>query len=90
MATETVRMSSKGQIVIPQDIRKEMHADEGTLFTIMSMDNTLILKKLKKPSKEELLRELERISKEGRKHLENAGIKESDIPDIVQRRRHSA
>ncbi|VVB81041.1 Uncharacterised protein [uncultured archaeon] len=35
MEVETVKMSSKGQIVIPQDIREELHASEGTVFSVV-------------------------------------------------------
>ena len=83
MVLETIKMSSRGQVVIPQDIREEIHASEGTLFSIMNNKDTLILKKIETPSKEELIKELEIIAKEGRKRAEKLGIKESDVPHLV-------
>lgn len=87
MNVEITRMSSKGQVVIPQDIRQEVKADEGTLFVVTSDKDTIILKKMEKPSKEVLLRQIEKMAVEGRKRLESIGIKESDIPKIVHRHR---
>ena len=84
---ETVKMSSKGQIVIPQDIREELNASEGTLFGVVRNKDTLILRKIEIPTKESLILELEGIAKEGRKRLEKKGIKESDIPALVKKSR---
>ena len=40
------RTSSKGQIVIPTDIRKKLQIKEGTVFAISTKKNILVLKKL--------------------------------------------
>ena len=80
-------MSSKGQIVIPKGIREELHAEEGTLFAVIGGKDTIVLKKVIRPSKAMLLRELEAVAKEGKKRLQKRGIKESDISEIVARRR---
>ena len=85
MTIETTKMSSKGQIVIPQDIREEIKAKEGTIFAILSSNDTIILKKIETPSKETLIKELTNIAREGRRRAEKLGIKESDIPDMVHR-----
>ena len=85
MPIETIKMSSKGQIVIPQDIREEINAEEGTIFSVISSNDAVILKKIKMPSKEELIKEFEKIAKEGSKRAERLGIKESDVPDIVHK-----
>ncbi len=89
MAIETIKMSSRGQVVIPQDIREELGAAEGTLFSVVSSKDTVILKKLETPSKEELIKELETIAKEGRKRAEKLGIKESDVLNLVHNVRKS-
>lgn len=88
MATETVRMSSKGQIVIPQDIREELEAGEGTVFAVAGTSDTIILKKIETPSTEKMLAALERISKIGKETLIKKGIKrEEDIVRIIHERR---
>ena len=87
MTVETVKMSSKGQVVIPQRMRKELHADAGTLFIALSGHGSIVLKKIETPSKQELLKNLERIAKEGQKRAEALGIKESDVPELIHRLR---
>ena len=89
MPAETIKMSSRGQIVIPQGIREELKASEGTIFSVVSAKDAIILKKIQTPSKEELLREMWAIASEGRKRAEKLGIKESDVPELVQRARKS-
>jgi AbrB family looped-hinge helix DNA binding protein len=79
MAIETVKMSSKGQIVIPQDIRQAIGADEGTVFAITSSDDALVLKKINIPSKEELLNNLKKIAVEAKAKLEKKGVNEAEL-----------
>ena len=46
---ETAKMSGRGQIIIPKDVREYIHARENTTFTIMPLDaETIIMKKLDK------------------------------------------
>lgn len=87
MTITTIKMSSKGQVVIPQRMRDELHAHEGTIFVALSSDGSIVLKKLETPSKEVLIQNLERIAKEGRKNAEALGIKESDVPELIHRLR---
>lgn len=81
MAVETIRMSSKGQIVIPQDLRDELGVHEGTLFAVVGSKDTIILKKIATPSKEEILRNLERIAKKAKAHLQSKGFTEKDLQE---------
>ena len=89
MPAETIKMSSRGQIVIPQEIREELKASEGTIFSVVSSKDAIILKKILTPSKEELIKEIGVIALAGRKRAEKLGIKESDVPELVQRVRKS-
>ena len=89
MPVETIKMSSRGQIVIPQDIREELKASEGTIFSVVSSKDAIILKKISVPSKEDLIKEIGAIALEGRKRAEKLGIKESNVPELVQRVRES-
>ena len=43
---EFTRVSSKGQIVIPKDIRDNLNLQEGDLLAAISEDNFIILKKI--------------------------------------------
>ena len=89
MPAETIKMSSRGQIVIPQDIREELKASEGTIFSVVSSKDAIILKKILVPSKEDLIKEFGAIALDGRKRAEKLGIRESDVPELVQRVRKS-
>ncbi len=84
MAVETIRMSSKGQLVIPQDIREEVHAEEGTVFMVVGSKDTIVLKKIITPSKEELIRNLGEFAKKMTPKMEKLGIKECDVPKIIK------
>ena len=65
MEIQTTKMSSRGQVVIPQRVREIVQADEGTLFTIMGSKDTIVLKKIKAHSRESLIRDLENMATEG-------------------------
>jgi len=76
-------MSSKGQIVIPQEMRNRLNAKEGTIFAILDNKDSILLKKIEIPKKEELIKDLENIAKEGRKRADKLGIKETDITKLI-------
>jgi AbrB family looped-hinge helix DNA binding protein len=59
----TIRVSSKGQIVIPQPVREQMGLEPGDTLVLARYGNALILKKLTLDS---LLEESERNFLEGR------------------------
>ena len=84
---ELTKMSTRGQIVIPQDIRTEMQLKAGEAFAIARTGDTLVLKRVTAPSKEELLAELKAMVTEGSKHVKKLGIKEKDVNAIIHRRR---
>lgn len=43
------KISSKGQIVIPRDIRERLNVKEGNLFVITDQNNSICLKKIEPP-----------------------------------------
>lgn len=43
---EITRLSSKGQIVIPQKIREELKLDEGSVLAIEHLNGVAVLKKI--------------------------------------------
>jgi AbrB family looped-hinge helix DNA binding protein len=44
---ETIKVSSRGQIVIPENVRKNHHIEEGTKLILIEQDSRLILEKEK-------------------------------------------
>ena len=61
---EITKLSSKGQLVIPESLRKNFEV--GTAFNVISMDDLIVLKKIQGLTKEEIqeMKELDRIWKE--------------------------
>ena len=49
----TTRMSSKGQVVIPEDIRKQLGLKAGSQFVVLGKDDVVILNAISPPSMEE-------------------------------------
>ena len=84
---ELTKMSSRGQIVIPQDIRKEMNLKEGETFAVVGSNDTLLLKRVVTPSKEEILKRFKAQVEEGQKIAKKMGIKESGVPKLIHRMR---
>jgi AbrB family looped-hinge helix DNA binding protein len=80
MATiETTKMSSKGQIVIPEDIRNRLGLKTGDKFLVKGDKDVVILKALTNPS----LEEFDGLIKTARKQAREAGLKRADIAKAV-------
>ena len=58
---ELTRVSSKGQVVIPTDVRKRLDIKEGSVFAVTSKRDMIILKKLDTKMKPEDLKTLKLI-----------------------------
>ena len=46
-------VSSRGQLVIPSDIREKMKINEGDIFAVSSVGKMLVMKKMKSPFTED-------------------------------------
>jgi AbrB family looped-hinge helix DNA binding protein len=76
---ETTRMSSKGQIVIPEEIRKRLGLKSGDKFLVVGDKDVVILKSISAPS----IDEFDDLISKARKQAESVGMKRSDITDAV-------
>ncbi|MBI2654514.1 hypothetical protein HYX02_06965 [Candidatus Woesearchaeota archaeon] len=56
---ETTKMSTRGQVIIPKDVRDYIRAEENTIFTVVPLDKNTIL--MKKMDKKKLLEEFRNI-----------------------------
>lgn len=63
MAIDTVRLSSKGQLVIPKRIREELALEEGEDLVVINRGNQIIIRRL---TLEELLAEAREAYHQGR------------------------
>ena len=46
LTMETIKLSSKGQIVIPQKMRSELKMNEGSILGIEKMKDIIVIKKI--------------------------------------------
>jgi AbrB family looped-hinge helix DNA binding protein len=84
MATlATTKMSSKGQVVIPEDIRKRLGLRAGSQFVVVGENDVLILKAISPPSMEEF----DSLIAKARKQARQAGMKRSDIAAAIAKAR---
>lgn len=75
----TTKMSSKGQVVIPEGIRKRLRLESGSQFVVVGEKDTVILKTILPPKMEEF----DRLVTQARKQARRAGLKRADVKAIV-------
>jgi len=76
----TTKMSSKGQVVIPEDIRKAMQLDKGVQFAVISEGDVILLKLLTPPS----LKQFDSLIAKAREQVKESGISDIDIQDAIK------
>jgi len=79
----TTKMSSKGQVVIPESIRDQLKLGPGAQFIVLGEGDTVILKAIKPPS----LKEFSKLRAEARKQAKKAGMKKSDLENAIKKTR---
>ena len=77
----TTRMSSKGQVVIPENIRKQLKLKAGSQFVVLGKDDVVILKAISPPAMEEF----DSMIAAARKGARQAGMKRSDVAGAIAR-----
>lgn len=80
MALELTRLSGKGQVVIPTEMRRSMGLREGTKFLVVGLEDTIILRKLQ--VSEEKLR-LKQLLAKARVSAKKHGLSERDIERLI-------
>ncbi len=76
------RMSSKGQIVVPKSLRDALGLEIGELFAMFGDDDTIILKKIDIPSKEDFDELLAWGEKYAKKKMITRKMLEKAISDV--------
>ena len=81
----TTRLSSKGQVVIPEEIRESLHLKEGDQFVVIGKGDTVIFKSIKPPSFDQF----EELLEEAQKKAKLFGLKKTDVKNAIAKARKS-
>ncbi|MBE3120260.1 MAG: AbrB/MazE/SpoVT family DNA-binding domain-containing protein [Candidatus Atribacteria bacterium] len=82
----TTRMSSKGQIVIPETVRKQLNLQAGAQFVVVGEGDVVILKVITSPT----LDTFDALIQRARQLAKMAGLKRSGIEKAVEKARGRA
>ncbi len=80
---EVTSISSRGQVVIPQNLRDKLKIREGEKFVVIGEDNTIILKKLEMPS----FKGFDKLLAKTREFAKKNELKETDVEQAVKNAR---
>lgn len=78
---EITRIGERGQVVIPLAFRERMKIAKGEKFMIVEQNDSLILKRISLPSKEEIKELLDKT----RERARNSGLTEEDVGEAIKR-----
>ncbi len=76
----TTKMSSKGQVVIPENVRHELGLESGAQFVVIAENDVIILKSISPPS----MSEFSELIAKARKQAKKAGLTKRDIKDAIK------
>jgi len=79
----TTKLSSKGQVVIPEEIRNKMKLHTGDQFLVVAEKDVVILKSITPPD----LREYTSLIKKTRLAAKKAGLTKDAIKDAIRQAR---
>ena len=80
---ELTKLSSKGQVVLPLAIRRQLKLVAGVKFVVMGDRDTIVLKRIEKPSLDRARALLER----SREWAKRAGLTKRDVKDAIREAR---
>jgi len=78
---ELVKMSPKGQLVVPQMIREKEGFKSGDRFIPFQIKEGILFKRVKIP---DLKAEFDKISKEIQKQFQSRGLKEEQVKEAIK------
>ena len=76
----TTRLSSKGQVVIPEEIRAALGLERGARFVVLSEGDVVILKRIETPARGELRALAARVRRQDRR----AGMRPADVDRAIR------
>ena len=77
-------LSSKGQVVIPNNLRKQLGMTTGVKLIIFTDGDNLLLKPINKPK----IENFQKLIKESRLLVEKKKIKQADVSKFIKRVRN--
>lgn len=81
---DVTTMSSKGQVVIPTDIRKELGLLTGVKLMVLTDGSNLLLKPIQTPK----LQTFHALVRRSRHFAKQAGLRQSTLTKALHRVRH--
>ena len=76
----TTRLSSKGQVVIPEEVRIALGLEPGVRFLVMSEGDIVILKRIDAPDRSEV----RALAAAARRRAKRAGVRPADVRRAVR------
>jgi len=76
----TTRLSSRGQVVIPEEIRSRLGLEAGVRFIVVGEGDVVVLKALKPPK----VRDFKALLAKARKSAEDAGLTAADVDRAIR------
>ena len=80
----TTKMSSKGQVVIPEGVRQHLGLKAGSQFVVVAGDDAVVLK----PIAELDLSQFDELLTAARKHARRVGLRKADITQAIRAARN--
>jgi len=84
MEIEMTKITSKGQVVIPQQIREKAGIAEGERFFVYNSEDSIILKRAKKLEASKDIKEFENVFKSMWKTAKERKITKKDIEEEIK------
>ena len=79
----TTKMTSRGQVVIPEDIRKRLNLKVGAQFVVVGEKDVVIFKSITQPS----MKEFDTLIADARRQAREARLKRSDVSAAIAKAR---
>ena len=76
----TTKLSSRGQVVIPEEIRSRLGLEAGVKFIVVGEGDVVVPKALKPPR----LRDFKALLAKARKSAEDAGLTPADVDRAIR------
>lgn len=85
MSVEVLTVSSKGQVVLPVDMRKELSIEYGDKLAAYASDGVIMLKRIEIPTEKDFMAKMD----EAQEWAQTVGMTEDDITEAIKAVRKS-